>query len=84
MISIYLSETYFLTSGSRSSRFAVGMYGGLLMMKSNGPCSEINCIVSEEIKKEKYWDSSISCFSSILRMIIFSIKSTYLEDEQGL
>lgn len=81
MISIYFLEIYFLILGFRLYRCVVGIYGGLLMMKLNGLCLEINCIVFEEIKKEKYWDLLIFCFFSIFRMIIFLIKLIYLEDE---
>lgn len=53
MISIYFLEIYFLILGFRLFRCVVSIYGGLLMMKLNGLCLEINCIVFEEIKKEK-------------------------------
>lgn len=52
MISIYFLEIYFLILGFRLFRCVVSIYGGLLMMKLNGLCLEINCIVFEEIKKE--------------------------------
>lgn len=40
------SVFYLLTSGSRSSISAVGIYGGLLTMISNGPSRDKYCIVS--------------------------------------